>query len=99
MRRVPAQLLLTVACLVLLGYFTYHGVYGKHGYEASHQINAEVAELRETLDRLTRDKAALDHRITLMLPESLDPDMLDESARSALSFALPTDLIILHSQE
>ncbi len=80
---------------MLLGYFGYHGIHGKHGLNASHRVNAELVSLRAELEALEREKAALEHRISLMLPESLDPDMLDESARSSLNFAHPNDLVIL----
>ena len=99
MGRIRNQLLAMLAFLMLLGYFGYHGVHGKHGLYASHRVNAQVAALRAELDALEREKASLEHRISLMLPESLDPDMLDESARSSLNFAHPNDLIILQSGE
>lgn len=95
MRRFPAQLVFMVICLLLLGYFGYHGIHGKHGLEASHRVNAELLALQDEISRLQSQKEALEHRISLMLPESLDPDMLDESARATLGFASPRDLIIL----
>ena len=88
-----------LAFLMLLGYFGYHSIHGKHGWHASHRINAQVTALRAELDALNREKAALEHRISLMLPESLDPDMLDESARSSLNFAHPNDLVILRKAD
>lgn len=95
MPRISPQFCLTIACMLLLGYFVYHGVYGKHGLNASREIDLEAGVLRAQLAKLEARKTALDHRISLMLPESLDPDMLDESARSSLGFAHPNDLIIL----
>ena len=88
-----------LAFLMLLGYFGYHSIHGKHGWHASHRVNAQVTALRAELDTLNREKAALEHRISLMLPESLDPDMLDESARSSLNFAHPNDLLILRNAD
>lgn len=88
-----------LAFLMLLGYFGYHSIHGKHGWHASHRVNAQAATLRAELDALNREKAALEHRISLMLPESLDPDMLDESARSSLNFAHPNDLVILRKAD
>lgn len=99
MGRIRNQLIAMLAFLMLLGYFGYHGVHGKHGLHASHRVNAQVAELRAELDALELEKAALENRISLMLPESLDPDMLDESARSSLNFAHPNDLIILRAAD
>ena len=99
MRRLTTQLLGTLTLLALLGYFGYHGVYGKHGLNASRVVDAELEALRAELDALGREKTALEHRISLMMPESLDPDMLDESARSSLNFAHPNDLIILRPGE
>jgi len=85
-------------CLGLLAYFTYHGFYGKHGLQASHVVAAELSSLKTELAGLQAEKTALEHRISLMVPERLDPDMLDESARNALNFARPDELIILHPQ-
>ena len=85
-----------LGCLGLLAYFTYHGLYGKHGLQASHVVAAELDTLKAELAELQTEKAALEHRISLMVPERLDPDMLDESARNALNFARPDELIILH---
>ena len=86
-----------LACIALLGYFIYHGMHGKHGYYASHGIEREAAALQARLDVLNARKEALEHRISLMLPESLDPDMLDERARDSLNIAHPNDLILLRA--
>jgi len=95
MRRIFHQLLMTVGCLLMLGYFGYHGIYGKHGLKASRDFDAQLASLKAKLEELERKKTALEHRISLLLPQSLDPDMLDESARGMLNFAHPNDLVIL----
>ena len=95
-RRVLPQVCVMLGCLGLLAYFTYHGLYGKHGLQASHVVQAELDALKSELAELQAEKKALEHRISLMVPERLDPDMLDESARNALNFARPDELIILH---
>ena len=41
-----------LGCLGLLAYFTYHGLYGKHGLQASHVVAAELNSLKGELAEL-----------------------------------------------
>jgi cell division protein FtsB len=51
-------------------------------------LEGELAGLKEVRERLERD-------VSLLRPESLDPDMLDERARAILNLAHSDDLIML----
>ncbi len=48
--------------------------------------------LKEVRERLERD-------VSLLRPESLDPDMLDERARAILNLANKDDLVMLKRRE
>lgn len=97
-RRLPgisAQLLL--ACLVV--YFAYHAVQGERGLNAWWRLTQKIALAEATLDALNGQRAALEARVALLRPESLDPDMLEERARADLNFGRPDEMIVLQPKE
>ena len=53
---------------------------------------ASLPGLKEVRERLERD-------VSLLRPESLDPDMLDERARAILNLAHKDDLVMLKRRE
>ena len=88
------QALIPLVCLVVLGYFAYHAVYGRHGFIAWLDIQNRVDTLEHQLVELRGQLEQLDRQVALLLPESLDPDLLDERARAALGYAGPNEVVI-----
>lgn len=88
-------LLVPAACLLLLAYFGYHAVEGDYGHHALQKLKARETDLAGQLARLNDERRALDRRVALMRPESLDPDMIEERARRALNVARVDDIVIL----
>ena len=86
-----------LVCLGLAGYFAYHAVEGDHGLIAWIELEREHGELTGQLQKLRAERRDLEHRVTLMRPESLDPDMLDERARGSLNLAHPNDITIFRN--
>jgi cell division protein FtsB len=81
------------------GYFAYHLETGEHGLKARTDLErrkevlaGELAGLKEVRMRLERD-------VSLLRPESLDPDMLDERARAILNLAHEDDLVMLKRRQ
>lgn len=75
-------------------YFAYHAVQGDRGLIAWWNLKQRVANAREVLDEITVQRKVLEHRVNLLHPESLDPDMLDERARVMLNYGHADDKII-----
>ena len=90
-------LLVPAVCLLLLGYFGYHAVEGDYGHHALQKLKAQEIDLAGQLARLKDERRALDRRVALMRPESLDPDMIEERARRALNVARADDIVILRN--
>lgn len=76
-------------------YFAWHGVSGDRGVLALRTLEQEVAVARAELDRVRGEREQLERRVRLLYPQSLDPDMLDESARRLLNYGLPDEVVIL----
>lgn len=80
--------------LLLVAYFAYHAVEGDRGIRAWQWLDGEIAEAREVRDRLAGEQGALEQRVAMLRPDSLDSDLLEERARLVLGF-VPADAVIL----
>lgn len=78
----------------LLGYFIYHVIQGDRSLLAWFKIHKELEEVTQKLKKVRDYKDRLAHRVSLLRPESLDPDMLEEQVRKNLGYAHPDDLIV-----
>ena len=77
-------------------YFAYHGVNGDRGLLAWRAMQQQVADARADLAGVRSEREILERRVKLLYPESLDPDMLDESSRRLLNYGLPQEQVILN---
>jgi cell division protein FtsB len=84
-----------VFAISVFGYFAYHSVQGDRGIIAWLQLEQQVEIAQATLEKVSRDRSALEHRARLLRPDNLDPDMLDERTRQVLSVARPDEIVIL----
>ena len=83
-----ALALYTIAALVI-GYFGVNAYSGNRGLRAKQDLDQQIAELSAELDALKAERANWERRVSLLKPESIDPDMLDERARVLLNYADP----------
>jgi cell division protein FtsB len=77
----------------MVGYFGVNAYTGKYGLNARLELDQEIVALTSELARLKRERADGEHRISLLRPDRLDPDTLDERARYQLDYANPHDLV------
>ena len=88
-------------CLVLLlcaagtAYFSYHAFAGRHGLEARWRLTTEFSNAEIRLRDLETARSYLERDIALLQDNNLDPDMLDQQARSVIGFAQADELIVL----
>jgi cell division protein FtsB len=88
------DLIVMMVCLSLLGYFGWHGHYGPRSFDHRDALETKAASLDHKLTQIRNEREALERRVSLMRPQSIDPDMLDELARSTLDYGKPGDLIV-----
>jgi cell division protein FtsB len=89
--------LYTVAALVI-GYFGVNAYTGNRGLRARQDLDQQIAQLTNELDALKAERVKWERRVSLLRPESIDADMLDERARALLSYADPRELILYLKQ-
>ncbi len=94
-RHIAPQVLL--ACL--LGYFVYHAVNGDHGLLAWLRLEQELERAEATRLQLAEEHGVLAHKVGLLQPEHLDPDLLDEQARRLLNYGHRDDLVVILRRE
>ncbi len=80
------------ACVV--AYFVYYAVQGDRGLIALKQIQGEIAQAEATLEQVKAERERMDRRAQLLRGDNLDPDMLDERARTMLNLTGQRDVVI-----
>ena len=86
--------LYTVAALII-GYFGLSAYTGAHGLKAKQDLAQQQTTLTQERDRLAAERKALEHKVSLLRADNLDPDMLDERARAMLNYLHPRDLTLM----
>jgi len=86
------QAILLTAISIYLGY---HFIQGENGVIAWLKIAHQIENSNTELVKLTKERTALEHRVKLMRPETLDPDLLEERVRTVLNYGLQNDRIIV----
>lgn len=88
------EIVVPAIMISLLGYFTYHALQGQNGLLAYLRLDKELAIQERLVADVAAEREALEHRVHLMRPSSIDPDMLDEQVRAVLGYAREGEVII-----
>ena len=90
------QTLVSVCCLLAIGYFAYHAVGGKRGWEARSRLIQRGGVLEHEIERLKAARARLKGDVRLL--DAGDPDLVEELAIETLGFARPGDRVVIFSR-
>lgn len=94
MSRRSFDLILCVGSLSLIGYLLWHAVHGERSFSQAELVAQRIEALTAERDEVRARRVALDRRVALIRPESIDPDMLEELARRKLGFVRPNDIVV-----
>ena len=94
LKRRAGDVLGPVLGFCIVGYFVYHSIEGDRGLTAYVRLVEQLADARAQLAELQADRQAIEHRVSLLRTDHLDPDMLDERARVILNYSRPDEVII-----
>ena len=81
-------------CITATLYFGYFGIMGPRGLLAWSQAEADLIVAQGEHAKLKGEREALQHRITLLDERALDPDLLEEVARSLLLQGHPNEVAV-----
>ncbi|MHB1205641.1 MAG: FtsB family cell division protein [Rhodospirillaceae bacterium] len=89
-----SQIIVPLMGAAMLVYFGYHAVQGDRGLIAWWSLRYEIDKADAQLTLVTAEKQALERRVALLRPQSLDTDMLAERAHLMLGAVQGDDLIV-----
>jgi cell division protein FtsB len=92
LRRFFGTLALYTAAALVIFYFGINAYTGDHGLIAKQDLDQEVGALTIELSGVKAEHAAWERRVSLLRPDNLDPDLLDERARALLDMVDPHDV-------
>ncbi|MEQ8594251.1 MAG: septum formation initiator family protein [Parvibaculum sp.] len=81
------------------GYLGYSAISGQFGIENREDILADIEILQDRSAALQAEIDAYRHRVSLMNPRHLDPDIVTERARALLNMAHADDILVMVNPE
>ncbi|NCP62163.1 MAG: septum formation initiator family protein [Alphaproteobacteria bacterium] len=82
-----------ILCLVL--YFLYHLIQGGRGIMTLRSLEDSLDKASVELSVIKEKHDKLEHRVNLMKPGSICPDLLEEQAKNVLGYARQNEKIVL----
>jgi cell division protein FtsB len=95
-RQMTLDAILPGVVMCLIAYFCYHAVQGELGLLSYVRLERQKPSLEAEAAAVAAHRSTLEHRVRLMAPDKVDPDLLDELARYELGFAHPDEIVILN---
>lgn len=89
---------LAIIGICLSFYFSYHMISGGRSYFRLMALERNVERLNDQYESLHKERVALENKVAMMRPGSIDPDLLEERARVMLGFQHPDELIVIRAQ-
>ena len=99
MRRRIRYLIAPLFWLVLTVYFGYHAVNGERGLRRLFELKQEIQIASQVAEEVALRREEMEKKVRQLSPQSLDVDMLEESARSLLNMGQEGDYVILDTAE
>jgi cell division protein FtsB len=90
------QVLVSLCCLLAIGYFAYHATSGRRGYEARSRLIQRAGVLESEIERLAAARARVERDVRLL--EAGDADLIEELAVERLGFARPGDRVVTFAE-
>jgi cell division protein FtsB len=94
-QRNTGRLIIPALCAVFVSYFGYHAYHGEFGIMSRSRLQAETVDLQAQLDAVKARRMELERRVRLMHDGTIEKDMLDEQARSALNLSRADEITIM----
>jgi len=89
----PRQTLVSLCCLLAIGYFVYHAISGKRGLEARSRLIERSSMLEPQVEGFEAARARIERDVRLL--NAGDPDIIEELAIEMLGLARPGDRVVI----
>src|SRR5277367_5073780 len=92
--RFYGALVVPAICASAVAYFGYYTICGTRGLLALTDTRARLSVAQQQLSGITDERKHLEHRIALLKPGSVDPDLVEELARQQLLGSVPGQIAV-----
>lgn len=79
-------------------YFTYHILSGERSYLRLVSLERNIERLDRQYGDLSVQRKALENKVVMLRPGSIDPDLLEERARVVLGYHHPDEIVVIRMQ-
>jgi cell division protein FtsB len=80
---------------LFIGYFGVNAFTGNLGLRAQLDLDKQMTTMQWEIAQVKAERAVWERRVSLLRSDRLDPDMLDERARTLLGYVDPRELTLL----
>ncbi len=94
-RHLVRQNFLALIAFSLCFYFCYHTMLGQRSVIRLMALEKKVTAVSEQQDSLEQQRTALEKKVMMMRPGSIDRDLLEERVRSVLGYSYSDEKILL----
>ncbi len=94
-RYVVHRNILTIVGLCLCVYFSWHIVAGERSTFRLMSLERQIAKTEAEYQKTKAQREHLESKVTKLRPGSIDPDLLEERARTLLGYARPDEQIVI----
>jgi cell division protein FtsB len=88
-----------VVLMAVTVYFGWYGLNGAHGQKALPARQAALTAAQADLIAATAERGDWQQRVASLKSDQLDPDMLDQQARSVLNLAQPNEIVVPYPKD
>ena len=96
-RYIVRQNFIAVIGICLSVYFCYHLIAGERGYLRFMSLDRQIIAAEQDYQALSAERAAVEEKVVMMRPGSINRDLLEERARSVLGYRYQDEHIIVEN--
>lgn len=93
-RYIVRQNFIAIIGICLSVYFCYHLIAGERGYLRFMSLERQISAAQDEFQNLSHERQALEERVVMMRPGSINRDLLEERARVVLGYRYQDEKII-----
>jgi cell division protein FtsB len=87
-------LVIPAIAAAFVAYFGYYTIFGTRGLLALSDVQAQLSVRQQEFASVHADRTRLEHRISLLQPGHVDPDLVEEIARGQLLGSAPGQVAV-----
>lgn len=95
LRRQGRQIAVSLLGVTFIGYFAFHAIEGDRGLRAYFALMHRMHLAQNELGQLRAQRQVIERRVSLLRPDGLDLDMLEERAHEVLGFVHDDEVVVL----